>query len=126
MARLDSKGMYLLSHLAGPYILILSLSLPMKRGNEPIDKCPGNPHSMDHSPRWEQPTPKYLTHPSLDFRDKVSLCCPGNPRIFSIDPTGLEFRDLPASASHPTILSLDPLEDFLGLSWWGSLPITRQ
>jgi hypothetical protein len=33
------------------------------------------------------------------FRDRVSLCSPGCPRIHSVDQAGLELRNPPASAS---------------------------
>jgi hypothetical protein len=33
------------------------------------------------------------------FRDRVSLCSPGCPGTHSVDQAGLEFRNLPASAS---------------------------
>jgi hypothetical protein len=33
------------------------------------------------------------------FRDRVSLCSPGCPRTHFVDQTGLELRNLPASAS---------------------------
>jgi hypothetical protein len=35
----------------------------------------------------------------LVFQDKVSLCSPGYPGTHSVDQIGLEFRNLPASAS---------------------------
>jgi hypothetical protein len=35
----------------------------------------------------------------LFFQDRVSLCSPGCPGTHSVDQAGLEFRDLPASAS---------------------------
>jgi hypothetical protein len=33
------------------------------------------------------------------FQDKISLCSPGCPGTNSVDHAGLEFRNLPASAS---------------------------
>jgi hypothetical protein len=35
----------------------------------------------------------------LFFRGKVSLCSPGCPGTHSVDQSGLEFRNLPVSAS---------------------------
>jgi hypothetical protein len=35
----------------------------------------------------------------LVFRDRVSLCSPGCPGTHFVDQAGLEFRNLPASAS---------------------------
>jgi hypothetical protein len=35
----------------------------------------------------------------LVFRDRVSLCCPGCPGTHFVDQSGLELRNLPASAS---------------------------
>jgi hypothetical protein len=34
----------------------------------------------------------------LVFRDRVSLCSPGCPGIYSVDQAGLKLRNLPASA----------------------------
>jgi hypothetical protein len=33
------------------------------------------------------------------FRDTISLCCPGCPRVHSVDQAGLKLRDPPTSAS---------------------------
>ena len=33
------------------------------------------------------------------FQDRISLCSPGCPGTHSVDQTGLEFRNLPASVS---------------------------
>jgi hypothetical protein len=41
----------------------------------------------------------WLVHFFFGFRDRVSLCSPGCPGTHSVDQTGLELRNLPASAS---------------------------
>jgi hypothetical protein len=48
-------------------------------------------------------------------RDRVSLCSPGCPGIHSVDQTGLELRNPPASASQ--VLGLKACSTTARLSW---------
>jgi hypothetical protein len=51
------------------------------------------------------------------FLDRVSLCSPGCPRSWSVDEAGLEFRDLPASASQVLRLKVCATTAYFSISW---------